>query len=370
MNALQQFKQKGRILRKLMAEAFNTEVKLSQAYETIAAMEGCTSWNEFSAQLAGSSAQPAALSAAATRSVALPAIRAIFRTVDGKAEAQFDASSWFAQASEQDIEALMTEKPRMAPIGFELSYGGMNGFSDAVAEFVAASDDKVRQVYTYIKSLSDVGGDCGGSDCYIDAYSVQRYMVARSEALEAEPVSAPVAAGSSLVLDVQLGGPGHAPLRAKICELIRQDAAHRHDSGDYRPTLPDDIEEALAAFNVVATGEDGAFAASVYDLMRQALVSRAVEVATPAPVYERLQILEVMMQDIVGNYDVPDDVPEWQWVQANAAFSHRENGKDGGVWEFMVNVDCAMTDMPEALKQLFEQARRHKAVWVLFNQGT
>lgn len=454
MNALQQFKQKGRILRKLMANAFNTEVKLSLAYEAIAAMEGCTNWNEFSARLVEPTAskEPTAPSAP----IALPAIRAIFRTVDDKAEAHFDASTWFAQASEEDIRGLMNEKPRMAPTGYELSYGGKNGYSDSVAEFVAKTDSAVRDVYGYIRALSDVGGDCGGSDCYVDAHDVQRWLNARHDAQTGatKPKRPPGTGVTLMVLDTQIHHPANAEFLRKVChatwELCVSDWKQAVNAGNRCEFIIEssNIFAALGDYNVVSTGEEGyddeiaevvenamqdlgyhrqarlisegrsslddalmgvvAFSSlnegdefrdvSLGELYRKQGVHRAeianyqtgafegevkffdkdfdvfpckrAQASIPELVYETLQIFEVMMQDFVDDYDVPDSVPEWQWVQKNAAFSHRDNGKDGGVWEFMVNVDCATAGMPDTLKPLFEKARLHKAVWVMFHQGT
>lgn len=283
MQTLQQYKQKGRALRRHLAATLGTEVSLSQAYEALAAMEGASSWNVLSARLAasGASAMPAApevlQGATLTR---LPPVRALLHTLDGKARAEFDASAWFAQASERDICALLEETPRMTPTCFVRAYGGESGLSDEVAAFVAPTDSEVGQVYAYIAAMAAVGQDCGGSDCYVDADSLRDWLEARAalELVQALPGSAPA--------DMQ-------------------------------------------------------------------------------------GVLDVMMQDVVGDYEVPDTVPEWQWVQRNASFTHRDNGKDG-VWDFMVNVACAgdAADMPALLQPLFAQARRQQAGWVLFHQGT
>jgi hypothetical protein len=44
------------------------------------------------------------------------------------------------------------------------------------------------------------------------------------------------------------------------------------------------------------------------------------------------EIGEILMQDIVGDYDTPDLIPEWIWVQKTASFSHCCNGV-AGIWE-------------------------------------
>jgi len=40
----------------------------------------------------------------------------------------------------------------------------------------------------------------------------------------------------------------------------------------------------------------------------------------------REEIGSVLMQDIVGNYEVPEEVPEWAWVEREASFGHVRNG--------------------------------------------
>ena len=83
-------------------------------------------------------------------------------------------------------------------------------------------------------------------------------------------------------------------------------------------------------------------------------------------------ILDVMMQDIVGDDDTPDFIDEWQWVKSISSFSHNENG-DFGIWEFFVNVYKVQHSgdrIPEKLLPVFEEAIKagHSFVW--FHQGT
>lgn len=80
-------------------------------------------------------------------------------------------------------------------------------------------------------------------------------------------------------------------------------------------------------------------------------------------------ILEIQMQDLVGDYDVPEDVPEWAWIEQNASFSHKENGSSG-VWEFMINLGKTLPDIPPRLAAVVERARQAKAAYLLFHQGT
>jgi hypothetical protein len=80
-------------------------------------------------------------------------------------------------------------------------------------------------------------------------------------------------------------------------------------------------------------------------------------------------VASVMMQDVVGDYEVPDDVPEWLWIQANASYFHRDNGEDG-VFEFILNLARSFEEVPAKLEPLLEVARAQGIGYLLFHQGT
>lgn len=84
----------------------------------------------------------------------------------------------------------------------------------------------------------------------------------------------------------------------------------------------------------------------------------------------RAEIVAVMMQDLVGDYDVPDQVHEWAWVERNASFSHVNNGESGGVWEFVLNLGKEWDDIPEKLVPAIKQARENGIAYLIFHQGT
>lgn len=84
---------------------------------------------------------------------------------------------------------------------------------------------------------------------------------------------------------------------------------------------------------------------------------------------DRAEIAHVMMQDLVGDYDTPDQVPEWAWVEQHASFSHKDNGQ-AGVWEFVVNLARDLPEIPERLSATIAAARARGAAYVLFHQGT
>jgi hypothetical protein len=272
MKSLKEMKQKGRALRKHLEAAFGKEVSLSQAYEALAAMEGATSWNALSAALVAPTTQPEQPLAPQP----LPEIRAVFRTVDGNATAAFDASPWFAQASQSDIDDLVEETTDKGPHCFSRSIGG-NHHGDSVAEFFDDNED-VAKVYAYIKATRDIGQDCGGSDCFIDADDVNKWLEARTRSYTA----------------------------------------------------------------------DGLFS--------------------------ELNILEVNLVNVLNEYDVPDDVLDWQWVEEHHSFAHRGNGVEGGVWEYLVHVEQMedpdfVENIPATLRPFFELALEKGYAWVMFHQG-
>ena len=77
----------------------------------------------------------------------------------------------------------------------------------------------------------------------------------------------------------------------------------------------------------------------------------------------------VLLQDLVGQYETPDQVPEWAWIQANASYSHRDNAVDG-VWEFVINLARTFDDLPERLAPAIHAACGAGASYLLVHQGT
>lgn len=84
-----------------------------------------------------------------------------------------------------------------------------------------------------------------------------------------------------------------------------------------------------------------------------------------------ITIFDVSMIDLAGDYEVPEQLAEWEWVEKNSSFRHKENGVAPGVWEHMVFTErgASAEDVPELLKPVFVDAKAAGAVWVLFHQG-
>jgi hypothetical protein len=80
-------------------------------------------------------------------------------------------------------------------------------------------------------------------------------------------------------------------------------------------------------------------------------------------------LASIMMQDIVGDYDTPDEIPEWEWVQANATFTHVRNGQDG-IHDFALNMSRSFEDVPDSLKPYITEAKSKNIAYLIFHQGT
>lgn len=82
------------------------------------------------------------------------------------------------------------------------------------------------------------------------------------------------------------------------------------------------------------------------------------------------EIGSVMMQEIIGDYEVPDGIPEWAWVEDKASFAHQRNGEPGGVWEFVLNLSNELTGVPDSLRPVLVEARAKHLSYLIFHQGT
>lgn len=85
---------------------------------------------------------------------------------------------------------------------------------------------------------------------------------------------------------------------------------------------------------------------------------------------QRAFIHEVQMQDIVGDYEIPDEAPEWAWIEDNASYKHVHNGERDGIWEFILNLNLELANPPEQLSPIIAEAREMGAMFLLIHQGT
>ena len=85
---------------------------------------------------------------------------------------------------------------------------------------------------------------------------------------------------------------------------------------------------------------------------------------------EMCSMASVNMAHVLGSdYDTPDQVSEWNWVEANASFAHRGNRQDQGVFEFILNLALTFDDVPASLQPVLESARSSGYAYLLVHQG-
>lgn len=80
---------------------------------------------------------------------------------------------------------------------------------------------------------------------------------------------------------------------------------------------------------------------------------------------------EVNMADLLDDYDTPQGVKAWDWVESVASFRHVENGTGPGIWEFLVRVEAITAnsvEIPSELQKSFQEAQAAHAKWILFFQ--
>lgn len=111
--------------------------------------------------------------------------------------------------------------------------------------------------------------------------------------------------------------------------------------------------------------------------LKKAVLNYALDAAGQAdddeaeilPGATRQEVGDVMLSDIVGDYETPDQVPEWGWIERNASYSHVHNGV-AGVWEFVLNLSRTFDSIPAKLLPMIEDARRNHLSYLIIHQGT
>lgn len=79
-------------------------------------------------------------------------------------------------------------------------------------------------------------------------------------------------------------------------------------------------------------------------------------------------VASVLMPDVF-DYDTPDEIPEWEWIENNASFKHVQNGENG-IYEFMINTALDFPDVPKSLASYINEAKQKKIAYLMFHQGT
>ena len=81
-----------------------------------------------------------------------------------------------------------------------------------------------------------------------------------------------------------------------------------------------------------------------------------------------MQMLDVAMSSIIGDYDDADLVPEWQWVKQRASHEH-VGVKDDSAYEFTLNLTMELDAIPPALQPLLTAAQQAGVNYILFYNG-
>ena len=82
----------------------------------------------------------------------------------------------------------------------------------------------------------------------------------------------------------------------------------------------------------------------------------------------RQEIAEIDMTDLF-DYNTPEEVPAWKWVEDHASYAHVRNGQDG-IWEFVLNLGMPLEDIPASLLAPITRAREQGCAYMLIHQGT
>ncbi|MBW3843165.1 hypothetical protein [Aeromonas hydrophila] len=92
--------------------------------------------------------------------------------------------------------------------------------------------------------------------------------------------------------------------------------------------------------------------------------------ATPDPLagHSVMQMLDVAMSSIIGDYDDADLVPEWQWVKRAASYES-VGVKDNSAYEFTLNLAMELDAIPPALQPLLTAAQQAGVNYILFYNG-
>jgi hypothetical protein len=143
---------------------------------------------------------------------------------------------------------------------------------------------------------------------------------------------------------------------------LRQSAAEMIEDAQRRMARANRMLQAAAILEAEKAGKPPVQGSPVF-----------LPIEAPNPVFgeasEIEKIVSVQLQSIVGEYDTPDTVQEWGWIENNASFAHTKNGITAGVWEFIINPHLTFEDVPERLAQLIQAAREENKAFILFHQG-
>jgi len=324
---LDNLKKQGSILAGYLA-SINRKISHGQSLEAAARLNGHKSWNHAvgAAKALEQSMSAERVPNTVPRALLSPAVNASGWSDDRVFEVSFDAAAWFAEATDDAIFALYQ-------CGWRSDYP-----ADSVLEHFRDGLEAVTDLFDYVDVRTRAhSGDAIGFECAVNSDDAFVWLKVHRPQLF-----------HRILLDMD--GKGRQPWTG---ELTSEDQAFLE--GLERDLLGDDFASRVEqAHNA--------------DTSHETLVALAKRTS-------RMTVLEVCMPDVFGETNVPEDIPEWSWIQEHGSFSHRGNSKEPGVWEFMVHVHHAWNEgkrtpgVPLRLQPFFDEAQHSGAPWVMFHQG-
>jgi len=139
----------------------------------------------------------------------------------------------------------------------------------------------------------------------------------------------------------------------QLRELITMAKQHTEDirsgvaEGLYDPSENDDIDSQLATVR-----------------RAESLLEEGYQLAN-----SDRAIRSVHLQELVGESVLLNAVPEFCWVAENASFTRCRNAQIG-LWEFILDLHTAFTDIPPLLCMEIQTAREEGISYLLFLQKT
>lgn len=323
---LDNFKKQGSILADYLA-SINRKISHGQSLEAAARMNGHKSWNHAvgAAKSLEKPTREERVSDSVPCTLLTPAVSASVWSDDRVFEARFDAVAWFAQADDKAIFDL-----------YKCDWSNDYLADDVLEHFRDALED-VTDLFDYLDTRNrSHSGDAIGFECAVTSVDALVWL----------KIHRP-----QLFIRILLDMDGKDQ-RCGTDERSGEEQAFL--DGLERDLLGDDFASRVEQARAADTQE------TLVALARQA---------------SRMTVLEVCMPDVFGQTDVPEEIPEWSWIQQHGSFFHRGNNKEPGVWEFMVHIHHAWQEgkrvpgVPARLQPFFDEAQRIGAPWVMFHQG-
>jgi hypothetical protein len=107
--------------------------------------------------------------------------------------------------------------------------------------------------------------------------------------------------------------------------------------------------------------------------LQEALANNGITVGEPATMAAPGKVFDLEMMDAVGEYDDPEEVEEWAWVEQNASYAHTDK-EEFGAFDYILSLckfeGAGANDIPANLKPFFEQAAEQDCTYMMIHQGS